>query len=489
MKSFRRRFAVASCVFAVVSYCLLLLPVSAQRQSKPTLKSKYNVLFISADDLRPELGSYGNPIIKTPNIDRIAARGTQFNRAYTQYPLCNPSRTSLLTGRYPTQTGVLDNNTYFRRKYPDWVTLPQHFKNNGYATLRSGKIFHGGIDDQVSWTEGGEPTDPAITERGNPNAKNLPPPRSTTTTSGSGESQGSQSDRIVVLEGDGESHGDYKTATRAIAYLEKYKNQPFFLAVGFVKPHSPPTAPKKFFDLYDVAKMPLPPDFSESPAAPPGFPAISIPPRNADLFIGRTASPEQAREMIRAYYASTSFMDAQVGRVLDALEHLGLRDNTIVVFWGDHGYHLGEKGKWSKAYSLYEIGIRSPLVIAVPKAKSQTSESTVQLLDMYTTLAELCNLPRPNNVEGHSLAPLLRNPKGEWNHPAYSVTVYQKKLGKSVRYKNWHYAEWEDAREGAMLFDIAKDPHELKNLADDPAYAKTVQEIKNLLKHLPMTAD
>jgi arylsulfatase A-like enzyme len=301
-----------------------------------------------------------------------------------------------------------------------------------------------------------------------------------------GERRRAASDRIVMLEGDGETHGDYKTATRAISYLERYKAQPFFLAVGFVKPHSPPTAPRKLFDLYDPARIQLPVDFAPRPAPPPGFPELSVPRRNADLFIGRDASPEQAREMTRAYWASTSFMDAQVGRVLDALERLGLKDNTIVVFWGDHGYHLGEKGKWSKAYSLFEVGTRVPLVIAVPGGRARSSARNVELLDLYPTLAELCGLPRPADIHGRSLAPLLRNPRARWdNNAAYTVTMFQNKLGRAVRTERFRYAEWDEGRAGAMLFDETKDPHELKNLAEDPAYAKTVQEMKRLLKQIP----
>ncbi|HKP69340.1 MAG TPA: sulfatase-like hydrolase/transferase, partial [Pyrinomonadaceae bacterium] len=228
-------------------------------------KHKYNVVFIISDDFRPELGAYGVEGIKTPNIDTLAKRATRFDRAYAQYPVCNPSRSSFLTGRYPTETKVLNNNDYFRRIDPSTVTLPQFFKNNGYASLRSGKIFHGGIDDEVSWTEGGEPTNPNITERGNPNFKptqpaNSDPAQAQAQTAGVNIAD-RNSDRIIVLDGDGESHGDYKAATRAVNFIEKYKAQPFFLAVGFVKPHSPPTAPKKFFDMYDVDKIPLPTDF------------------------------------------------------------------------------------------------------------------------------------------------------------------------------------------------------------------------------------
>jgi arylsulfatase A-like enzyme len=460
-----------TCLLALVFYGLSFA-LAASSAGSATEKPKYNVLFIASDDLRPELGCYGNRIIKTPNIDKLAAQGTRFERAYCQYPLCNPSRTSLLTGRYPTQTGVMDNEIYFRAAHPDFVSLPQHFKANGYAALRTGKIFHGGIDDTDAWTEGGE----ARTFTG---AQRPPNPQT--------PSRAAQSDRIVVLEGEGESNGDYRTATRAIQFLEQYKDKPFFLAVGFAKPHSPPAAPKKLFDLYDLEKIQLPPDFATRPAAPPGFPEISIARRNTDLFIGREASPADAREMIRAYYASVSFMDAQVGRVLDALERLKLREKTIIVFFGDHGYHLGEKGKWSKAYSLFEVATRVPLIIVTPGAKAQVCKRTVQLLDLYATLVELCSMPPPYKLEGHSLAGLLRNPGAKWDYPAFSVVLYRDKLGKSVRTERWHYVEWEDGKEGAMLFDHSKDPRELKNLAADPASAKTVREMKKLLEQLPMS--
>ena len=490
MRNICRKFFVWF-VFAALITSILPFSASAQAAKSSKNKRKYNVLFIASDDLRPEVKAYGNALIQTPNIDRIARRGTKFDHAYSQYPLCNPSRTALLTGRYPTQTKIYNSNDYFRRTFPDWVTLPQYFKNNGYATLRSGKIFHGGIDDMVSWTEGGEPTDPAITERGKPGAKQV---MEQDRYDGGGigkvapsSNKANNSDRIIVLEGDGETHGDYKAATRAIEMMNRYKDkeQPFFLAVGFVKPHSPPTAPQKFFDLYDINKMPLPVDFATTPHALAGFPEISISPRNADLFVGRESTPELSREMIRAYYASTSFMDAQVGRVLDALEKNNLQDNTIVVFWSDHGYHLGEKGKWSKAYSIYEIGLRVPLIIAVPKGKNQVTKANVQLQDLYPTLAAMCGLPKPAAIEGNNIAPLLKNPKSKWDVPAYSVVQYQDKIGKSVRYKNWHYAEWEGGKLGNMLTDISNDPHELKNLASDAKYAKTVAEMKAMLAKMP----
>lgn len=457
---------------------LLLVTYFIVIAAAATAQKKLNVLFIIADDFRPELGAYGVTAIKTPHIDQIAARGTRFDNAYAQWPVCNPSRASFLTGRYPTQTGVMNNNDYFRRNHPDFITLPQYFKQYGYASLRTGKIFHGGIDDQVSWTEGGEPIDSGITERGNPNFRRAAP-------SGEEGNRVSYSDNIVVLEGDGETHGDHKTASKAIEYLDRYKDKPFFLAVGFVKPHSPPSAPQKFFDLYDVNKTALPIDFDTIPRAPAGLPAISISSRNTDLFIGRTSSPALSKEMKRAYYASTSFMDQQVGRVMEALKKNKLEENTIVVFFGDHGYHLGEKGKWSKAYSLYELGLRVPLIIALPKGRAQNCTQVVELVDLYKTLADLCGLPAPKGIEGNSITPLLKNPAASWDRPAYAQVEYQRKTGRSVRTKQWHYVEWDEGKAGAMLFKHPDDPHELKNLADDPAHAPVVAEMKALLKKMP----
>src|SRR5262245_48014506 len=236
--------------------------------------AKLNVLFVISDDLPPELGCYGHKVVKTPNFDALAAAGVRFDRAYCQFPLCNPSRTSLLTGRHPSTTGVLDNRTYFRTSHPDWVSLPQHFQAQGYVTARTGKIFHGGIDDTDAWTIGGERRVDQATRPGQ-NPVN--------------------SDRIVALEGDGESHGDYQNATRAVELLEELKDKPFFLAVGFSKPHSPPTAPQKLFDLYDAAKMPLPPDFQPRRTVRTGVPEAAGPPRSGALFIGRGGAPAAAR--------------------------------------------------------------------------------------------------------------------------------------------------------------------------------------------------
>ncbi|HEX8203421.1 MAG TPA: sulfatase [Isosphaeraceae bacterium] len=438
---------------------LLTLPAGAEAAGPPP-RPKLNVLFLMSDDLRPELGSYGNPGVRTPNIDALAAAGVRFDRAYCQYPLCNPSRTSLLTGRQPTTTGVLDNTTWFGAEHPEFVSLPEHFQANGYATLRAGKVFHGGIDDTDAWTEGGEP-------RSFPGAT---APRRV------GPNRAQQSDRGVILTGDGQMHGDFKTAERTIDYLRRYAqaDRPFFLACGFTKPHSPPTAPVRFFDLYDPAQIPLPPDFAPRPTVPEGFPAASVPQRNGDLFIGRDATPRAAREMIRAYWASLTWVDWNVGRVLAELDRLGLRERTVVVFWGDHGYHLGEKGKWSKHGSLFEVATRVPLIVAAPGAKGNGSACprVVQTLDLYPTLVELCGLPMPGGLEGRSITPLLDTPRAAWDHPAFTVIGNNQRVaGVAVRTERFRYAEYPGERGGAMLFDHEADPHETTNLADDPRFA------------------
>jgi arylsulfatase A-like enzyme len=291
----------------------------------------------------------------------------------------------------------------------------------------------------------------------------------------------------VLLEGGGEGNGDYHAVDRAIDYLRQNKDRPFFIACGTVKPHSPPSAPQRFFDLYDANKIQLPPDFAPWPTVPPGFPPASIRPRNADLFIGRAASPEEAREVIRAYLASLSWADWNLGRVVAELDRLGLRDNTIVVFVADHGYQLGEKGKWSKAGSLFEMGTRVPLIIDAPGAggNGQSCRRIVESLDIYRTLAELCGLPLPEGVEGASLVPLLHNPEAEWNRPAHSVwsedgtTLH----GVAVRTEQWRYAEYgSSGKNGALLFDTKNDPRELKNLANDPQFASVCKEMSALAR-------
>ena len=438
-----------------------------------------NVLFLMSDDMRVELGCYASRFgAKTPNIDALAKSGVRFDRNYCQFPLCNPSRVSLLTGRPATITSVLGNRTQFRDAHPDWTSLPQLFRQNGYVAVRTGKIFHGGIDDPKAWDTADASADESV---GNARVGHtLTVPRTGTATAPGNvlpplpqdNSKAAYSDRIVILDGDGEAHGDYRTADTAIAHLRKYKDQPFFIACGFVKPHSPPTAPQKFFDMYDPKKIQLPPDFAAWPTVPAGFPSAAIRKRNADLFIGRPASEAEAREVIRAYIASISWVDWNLGRVVAELDRLGLRENTIIVFVVDHGYQLGEKGKWSKAGSLFEMGTRVPMIIAAPGAagNGRTCYRITESQDIYRTMAELCHLNMPEGVEGTSLMPLLARPDMPWEKPAYSVWSEDGRTlhGVSVRTEQWRYAEYGmNGANGAMLLD-PKDPNEFKNLAGEP---------------------
>lgn len=475
-----------------VAVAVIVVIAALKASNAAYAAEKLNVLFLISDDLRTEVGCYGSPLAKTPNIDALSAAGVRFDRAYCQFPLCCPSRTSMLTGRQPVTTGVYGNRTWFGHEHPDYVSLPKYFKQNGYATLRAGKIFHGGIDDTEAWTEGGEGRVFDVRGRSDTTA---PGTRSAPQDLGQDAAERARNrrlskteynDRWVVLPGDGERHGDYRTADRAIGYLKEYQDQPFFLACGFAKPHSPLAAAERFFDLYQVDDIELPPDFAPRPTVPDGFPPASIRPRNADLFIGRDATPAEAKAMIRGYLASTSWMDWNLGRVMAELDRLSLRENTIIVFWGDHGFQLGEKGKWSKAGSLFEQGARVPLIIVDPRAAANGTASprVVETVDIYPTLVDLCGLESPPGLEGRSLAPLLANPDALWDHPAYTVWSENGRTitGISVRTERWRFTEFYNRGGGALLFDESKDPHEMHNLADDPQYASVRAELAKLVE-------
>jgi len=477
-----------------------IAPVANNAPTTAPAERKRNVLLIMSDDMRVEIGCYGSMFgAKTPNLDALAKAGVRFDRNYCQFPLCNPSRASLLTGRNPTKTSVLGNRTDFRVAHPDWTTLPQLFIQNGYVSVRAGKIYHGGIDDAKSWNATSDRGGTTDDGSGTPVGKTMVIPRVQIPTPDgvlpplpADNARAAYSDRIVVLDGNGEGHGDHLTADRTIENLRKYKDQPFFIACGFVKPHSPPTAPQKFFDLYDPDKIQLTPDFAAWPTVPPGFPSAAIRKRNADLFIGRGASEAEAKQVIRAYLASISWTDWNIGRVIGELDNLGLRDNTIIVFLADHGYQLGEKGKWSKAGSLFEMGTRVPLIIHAPNAdgNGQACTRIVQSLDLYATLVQLCNLTLPAGNEGTSLVPLLKKPDDQWQQPAYSVwsedgtTLH----GVAVRTEEYRYAEFgPDGKNGAMLFDSKADPLEMKNLADDPKYVQVCAELSALTRKYAAT--
>jgi arylsulfatase A-like enzyme len=450
-----------------------------------------NVLLILSDDLRTELGSYGG-LALTPNLDRLAVRSVRFDRAYCQFPLCNPSRTSLLTGRHPTTTRVYGNREWFGAAHPDWTSLPRYFKQSGYWTVRVGKVFHGGIDDTEAWSEGGERrqfTGPPAgrSSSGPPTTPEAEVDRLAQLTR-EDRARAPESDRWEAVEGDAPSLGDTAVVDRAIAHLRRHTpaGAPFFMACGLSKPHSPLVAPKRFFEPYAREAISLPPDFAGHPTVPAGFPAGSIRKLNADLFIRREATPDEARDMIRAYRACVSYVDWNVGRLLEALEELGLRERTIVVFLGDHGYQLGEKGKWSKAGSLWEAGARIPLVIHDPRARGngRASARTVQAVDLYPTLVDLCGLRVPPGLEGRSLRPLIEDPAAPWPHPAFTVWSERGRLlsGVAVRTERWRYAEFFGPGAGAMLTDPAADPFEQTNLVREARHAATVAELSRLVR-------
>jgi len=384
---------------------------------------------------------------------------------------------------------VLGNTTAFRSLHPNWVSLPQLFKDNGYISLRNGKIYHGGIDDPKAWNDAWDSPSSDGVGLNRPLPERPADPKSGNSLPALPQdlSRAANSDRIIVLDGDGGEHGDYHTADRTIAHLRQYRDRPFFIGCGFVKPHSPPTAPKRFFDWYDPEKIQLTPDFADRPTVPPGFPDAAIRKHNADLFIGRTASVAEAREVIRAYIASISWVDWNIGRVLAALDELGLRQSTIIVFLADHGYQLGEKGKWSKAGSLFEMGTRIPMMMCVPGVAGNGASCyrIVESLDIYPTLVELCGLALPEGVEGKSLVPLLHNPAAQWDRPAYSVWSEDGRTlhGVAVRNEQWRYAEFgPNGANGAMLFDPKADPLEMNNLANDPRHAATCAQLAKLTR-------
>ncbi len=483
------------------------LPSTAQNAAQPgpaagnkapafnKRKRPLNVLFFMSDDMRAELACYNSRFnVHSPNIDALGARGVRFDRNYCQFPLCNPSRSSLFTGHIPRETNVLGNNTAVVKVHPEWITFPHLFRQAGYTTLRTGKLFHAGLDDHEAWTdfdgdvESMHPT--TLGTRMEIPRVQIPRPDGVLPPLPQDNAQAAHSDQILVLDGNGEGAGDYLVADRAIKMLNQVAvdpDKPFFVGCGFSKPHSPPQAPKRFFDMYDPEKIVLPPDFAAWPTVPPGFPKAAIRPRNADLFIGRGASESEAKQVIRAYLASISWADWNLGRVVAELERLKLRDNTVIVFVADHGYQLGEKGKWSKAGSLFEGGTRVPLIIDMPGAKGNGRPCTrmVQSLDLYRTMCELAGLEVPAGVEGTSLVPLLHDPRGpKWDSTAYSIWSEDGRTihGTAVRTEQWRYAEYgKDGVNGAMLFDVHADPMELTNLADDSKHAAARAELSRLV--------
>ncbi|MBI1337031.1 MAG: sulfatase-like hydrolase/transferase [Phycisphaera sp.] len=444
-------------------------------QAVPDAKRPLNVLFIASDDLNCCLGCYGDKVVKTPNIDRLAARGTVFERAYCQYPLCSPSRTSLMTGLRPDTTEVFDLRKHFRSVLPDVVTLPQMFMNRGYFSARVGKIYHYGVPSQIG-TNGLDDA-PSWNERVNPIGRDKAEENKLTNYTpkrGLGAA-------LAFLSADGtdEEQTDGIGAAAAIRLMEQHKDQPFFIGCGFYRPHTPYVAPKKYFDQIPLESVVIPRFPADLPErVPPGALESTRP------WPWFGVSEAQLRESMQAYYAAIMFMDAQVGKLLDALDRLGLADNTVIVFWGDNGYHMGELGLVMKQ-SDFENSARVPFIISAPgqKAVGTKSPRTVELVDIYPTLADVCGLTPPDNLQGVSLRPLLDDPKAPWDRPAFTQVWRGGFGGYSVRTERWRYTMWGlDAANGEELYDYQSPEGELKNLADDPNHAQTKAELRKLVE-------
>ena len=454
-----------------------------------------NVLFIMADDYRPELASYGSPAV-TPNLDRLARRAVQFDHAYCQQAVCNPSRSSMLTGLRPDTLGLYVNGTHFRELKPGAMTLPLWFKEHGYTTRCTGKIFHNWHTkehgDPRSWSA------PEFLHYANhgddkPLMNGELPPNLATATAGRTYTNTTLCECRDVPD---EAYYDGRVAAEAVRVLGEVKDKPFFLAVGFWKPHAPFNAPKKYWDLYDRAKLP-----TLNPARPAGAPEIAF--HDSREILGLPAkqqplTPEQIAEMRHGYFANISYLDAQLGKVLDALDRSGVADRTIITFVGDHGYHIGEHRQWGKT-SNFEYDARVPFFIATPgnPHAGKRTASLAELLDLFPTLTELCGLPAPGGLEGTSLVPILKDPTQsvkpaaftQHPRPAYYDREPDKKpkaMGVSVRTAHARYTEWRDSNTGDIigheLYDNSQQPAELRNVVDDPQFATARREAEALLR-------
>ena len=486
--SFRRATAVTVALLAV-PFVSLAPHCSAAEEAKPP-----NVLLICIDDLKPAIGTYGDPLAVTPNIDRLANQGVRFDAAYCNQAVCAPSRNSLLTGLRPTTIGIYDLPTNFRNGKPDAVTLPQHFKDNGYRTESLGKIFHvghGNIDDPASWS--------VRSFRGKGEyllPENAKPDAALTATAAPAQPNKGARFRGAPFESaevDDEAYADGQVAVEAVKRLDaaaKKPDQPFFIAVGFLRPHLPFNAPKKYWDLYDPAKFELA-KLRTPPEGSPEFAATDW--RELRNYKGgpQTGPVDDAmqRQLIHGYYAATSYTDAQVGKVLDALKANGLDKNTIVVLWGDHGWHLGDHGMWCK-HTNYEQAARIPYIIDLPTGvrAGEASEELVESVDLYPTLCELAGLDVPYELDGKSLAPVLNSVEAKTDGVALHVFPRGELLGRAVRTERYRLVEWKNPgapTEEAVfeLYDYQADPDESRNLAGEQP--EIVAELREILAGQP----
>jgi len=423
-------------------------------------KADVNVLFIVVDDLNTTLGCYGHPVVKTPHIDRLAGMGVQFSNAYCNYPVSGPSRSSFLTGLRPETIDILDNRKTLASVLGDKTTLPRLFQQNGYHTVGIGKVFHGKDkeNDPGAWDEvyGFEPT--AIGK--------------------TGESRNMTGGALkwcewMATNGTDDDLQDGQNALKAIEIINRKKDKPFFIALGFHKPHDPFFAPKKYFDMYPL-------EICNPPILPEGWkpPYKHTLPNETAIFNQFTDLDK--REFLRSYYACTSYTDAQLGRVLDALEATGQLDNTLIVFFGDHGYHLGEHNWWNKV-TLFQKGTNAPFIVAgnAVGKKGVKSDSMFEYIDIYPTLADILKLKNtPAYLEGKSFKKMLKNPSKPFRTSVNSIVSRGNKLGRMVKNAEWRYIEWDDAKMGIELYSQKNDPVEYNNLANDPAYKPVIEKMK-----------
>lgn len=476
-------------IFVLLFSCVLPQFASAAEQDR------LNVLFIAVDDLRPEMGCYGHPTVQSPNIDRLAAEGTLFTRAYCQQAVCNPSRASLMTSLRPESSGVLDLPTHFRDERPDAVTVAQYFKQQGYFAQGVGKIYHtghGNRDDALSWSV--QEKFKRASRYGPAGTQHLKDLMREARASGVDVKDNRTRPRGLPWEApdvpDGEL-ADGSIAAKAITLLREHQDEPFFLAVGFLNPHLPFVAPKKYWDLYDRDSIEL----ADNPN----------PPRDSPKYAGTTwgelrkyygipakgpLSEAQAREAIHGYWAATSYVDALVGNLLEELDRLKLREKTVVILWGDHGWQLGEHGFWCK-HTNYEVAARVPLIISIPGQQNKGSRSNglVEFVDIFPSLADVCGLPAPEGLEGVSFKPLVDDPDRVWKTAAFhvyprNVPGQGPALGRAIRTDRYRLVEWTVAKTGFReyeLFDLQQDPDENFNIAKLP---QSQDRVKKLAKQL-----
>jgi arylsulfatase A-like enzyme len=448
-------------------------------------EGRMNVLFIAVDDLRPDLGCYGNGLVHSPNIDGLAASGTLFERAYCQQAISMASRASLLSG-YRPDVGEIYRQQALYKHVPDALSLNRHFLANGYETMSIGKIYHFASDDRIGWSQGAH--DPKgdwvgrgyLTDEGKAIARAYDEKYPRAQRQGLGPA-------FEAAEAPDNAYMDGLIADLAVESLERLKDKSFFLATGFRKPHLPFNAPKKYWDLYDPADLEL----AENPFAPKGAPREAL--DNWGELRGYHGMPmkgdmpdDLARQLIHGYYACVSYVDAQIGRVLDALDRLGLRENTVVVLWGDHGWKLGEHGMWCK-HTNFELDTHAPLMFRAPGIPGgRRTAALTEFVDIYPTLCDLCDIDKPAHLQGTSAVPLLHDPDRPWKRAAFSQYPRGRIMGYSMRTDTHRYTEWKEIRTGEVtgreLYDHRTDPAENVNVVEATEQADLVGELAAMLK-------